>query len=142
MGYANYGFKGMLVKGISGNVTLDAHDITSNGWNMRGGLAGEHLALFTAAGAAKVTWTPATREVSLSSDDVSLCSFYHVTEYSTNLMLYDYYSKIGRGCNVVQDIVHDPARGCVRRVEAPHQRNGSQPRPLLGERPRRWSLLP
>ena len=90
MGYANYGFKGMLVKGISGNVTLDAHDITSNGWNMRGGLAGEHLALFTAAGAAKVTWTPATREVSLSSDDVSLCSFYNMTEYSTNLMLYDY----------------------------------------------------
>ena len=96
MGYANYGFKGMLVKGISGNVTLDAHDITSNGWNMRGGLAGEHLALFTAAGAAKVTWTPATREVSLSSDDVSLCSFYHVTEYSTNLMLYDYFENRAR----------------------------------------------
>jgi len=96
MGYANYGFKGMLVKGISGNVTLDAHDITSNGWNMRGGLAGEHLALFTAAGAAKVTWTPATREVSLSSDDVSLCSFYHVTEYSTNLMLYDSFENRAR----------------------------------------------
>ena len=96
MGYANYGFKGMLVKGISGNVTLDAHDITSNGWNMRGGLAGEHLALFTAAGAAKVTWTPATREVSLSSDDVSLCSFYNMTEYSTNLMLYDSFENRAR----------------------------------------------
>ena len=65
MGYANYGFKSQLRKGISGKVLLDGVDITSNaphGWHMRGGLAGEHLAVFTAAGAEKVTWTPVTSD--------------------------------------------------------------------------------
>ena len=57
----------MLVKGISGKVGLDSTDITSNGWRMRGGLAGEHLAVFTAAGAAKVAWVPAASDGSVAT---------------------------------------------------------------------------
>ena len=67
MGYANYGFKHQLVKGISGSVMLGKVDITDAGWKMRGGLAGEHLAVFTAAGAAKVKWSPATPDGSAAT---------------------------------------------------------------------------
>ena len=62
LGYANFGFQTGITKGVSGNVTLDGADITaaSGGWSMRGGLAGEHLALFTAPGASKVKWSAAS----------------------------------------------------------------------------------
>jgi beta-galactosidase len=57
LGYANYGFKNGLRKGVSGAVELDSTALAGK-WTMRGGLAGEHLGLFTAAGGAKVQWTP------------------------------------------------------------------------------------
>jgi len=57
LGYANYGFKTGVRKGVSGAVELDGAALAGK-WTMRGGLAGEHLGLFTAAGGAKVQWTP------------------------------------------------------------------------------------
>lgn len=57
LGYANYGFKTELYKGI---VTAWGKNINVAGpWKMRGGLAGEHLKVWTTAGSRSVTWTPA-----------------------------------------------------------------------------------
>lgn len=39
-----------------GSVQLDHKDITSGTWRMRGGLAGEVLQVYSAAGASKVQW--------------------------------------------------------------------------------------
>lgn len=62
LGYANYGFKQGLLKGIvddvkvsdaAGNTwTIDAQ------WTLRGGLAGEHLGLPSGAEVENVSWTP------------------------------------------------------------------------------------
>ena len=64
LGYANYGFKQGLKKGIIGKVSVkdSAGNAASLGsqWVMRGGLAGEHAAVFTPAGAANTSWAPVT----------------------------------------------------------------------------------
>jgi len=59
LGYANYGFKGQLKKGVEGVVSVDGAAVAGK-WTMRGGLAGEHLKLYTTEGANTVTWAPAT----------------------------------------------------------------------------------
>ena len=61
LGYANYGFKGRLEKGVVGTVSIDgnASAVGAGGWHMRGGLAGEQLELLTDAGAARVKWADA-----------------------------------------------------------------------------------
>ena len=61
LGYANYGFKTQLKKGITGAVALDGSTsaVGTSGWKMRGGLAGEHLQIFTETGAGNVTWQAA-----------------------------------------------------------------------------------
>eukprot|EP00040_Diaphanoeca_grandis_P031845 m.191403 g.191403 ORF g.191403 m.191403 type:complete len:783 (+) comp32431_c0_seq1:96-2444(+) len=61
LGYANYGFMVPLYKGIHSSKgalpTLGGAPLTSS-WKMRSGLAGEHLQVFTPAGASKVSWKP------------------------------------------------------------------------------------
>lgn len=58
LGYANYGFKTQLKKGIEGTVSVDGVAIAGK-WTMRGGLAGEHKQVFTEDGASSVNWVPA-----------------------------------------------------------------------------------
>ena len=61
LGYANYGFKGELFKGIHGGaVEVDGQGLAGP-WKMRGGLAGEHLDVMSAAGSGKVAWAKADR---------------------------------------------------------------------------------
>merc|ERR1712070_18444 len=56
LGYANFGFRGELFKGIhGGTVQLDGEDLNGP-WKMRGGLAGEHLNVMNSAGRSKVHW--------------------------------------------------------------------------------------
>lgn len=65
LGYANYGFKSELLKGIA--VASDA--VRMNGapvegaWTMRGGLAGEHVGIYEATPSATITWAPVTGTV-------------------------------------------------------------------------------
>ena len=65
LGYANYGFKSELLKGIA--VAPDA--VSMNGapvkgeWTMRGGLAGEHAGIYAPSVSAAVAWTPVTGTV-------------------------------------------------------------------------------
>jgi hypothetical protein len=47
LGYANYGFLHELMKGLSAPPSVDGSAVRGS-WKMRGGLAGEHLGLFTA----------------------------------------------------------------------------------------------
>lgn len=56
LGYANFGFKEQVKKGLSGQPSINGKALAST-WKMRGGLAGEHLALFTSTGTSKVSWT-------------------------------------------------------------------------------------
>jgi hypothetical protein len=57
LGYANYGFKSQVKKGLSGQPSINGQALTAS-WKMRGGLAGEHLELYTLEGSGKVPWSP------------------------------------------------------------------------------------
>jgi hypothetical protein len=58
LGYANYGFKTPLYKGIHGGTPqLDGKDLVGE-WTMRSGLAGEHMKVMTEAGSRLVAWKP------------------------------------------------------------------------------------
>lgn len=65
LGYANYGFKNELLKGIA--VAADA--VKMNGaavtgpWTMRGGLAGEHLQVYKSGMPGAIAWMPVTGAV-------------------------------------------------------------------------------
>lgn len=57
LGYANYGFRSPLLKGLIGKVELGGREITRGAWIIRAGLDGERLRLMTRQGAAAVNWT-------------------------------------------------------------------------------------
>ena len=57
LGYANYGFKDPLKKGLDSPVEVDGVAIRG-AWSMRVGLAGEHAQVMTAQGSSKVPWQP------------------------------------------------------------------------------------
>jgi hypothetical protein len=56
LGYANYGFREPLLKGIVGAVRLGEREVTKGAWTIRSGLDGERLRLMSRQGERTVTW--------------------------------------------------------------------------------------
>jgi hypothetical protein len=78
LGYANYGFRTPLVKGLVGAVVLGGLDVTEGAWTIRAGLDGERLRLMGAHAAAAVRW----REPAAAPRAVAPLSWYRA-EFET-----------------------------------------------------------